>query len=87
MSSSAVRSTASAPRRLCRPRRTFPASPLPSPTASPEIKNEGIGSDGWFIAAIILIAVALIVGGIWLYTKNRQDRIDDEDENDNNDLF
>ena len=63
------------------------ASPLPSPTASPEIKNEGIGSDGWFIAAIILIAVALIVGGIWLYTKNRQDRIDDEDENDNNDLF
>ena len=63
------------------------ASPLPSPTATVEPKNEGLGSDGWFIAAIILIAVALIVGGIWLYTKNRGDRMDDDDENEGNDLF
>ena len=35
--------------------------------------SPGFGSDGWFIAAIILIAVALIVGGIWLYTKNRDE--------------
>ncbi len=56
------------------------ASPLPSPTASPSANSGGLGSDGWFIAAIILIAVALIVGGIWLYTKNRGDRMDDEDD-------
>jgi len=56
------------------------ASPLPSPTASPSANSGGIGTDGWFIAAIILIAVALIVGGIWLYTKNREDRMDDEDD-------
>ncbi|MEN6634387.1 MAG: hypothetical protein ABFC56_00890, partial [Clostridiaceae bacterium] len=55
-------------------------SPLPTPTASPAATTNGIGSDGWFIAAIILIAVALIVGGIWLYTKNREDRVDDEDD-------
>lgn len=64
------------------------ASPLPSPSVSPDKGNEGIGSDGWFIAAIILIAVALIVGGIWLYIKNREDKVDDEDENtDDNNLF
>jgi len=45
-------------------------------------------SDGWFIAAIILIAVALIVGGIWLYIKNREDKMeDDEDDMDDNNLF
>jgi hypothetical protein len=63
------------------------ATPLPSPSASPEPQKEGMGSDGWLIAAIILIAVALIVGGIWLYTKNREDRIDDEDDTDDNNLF
>ena len=56
------------------------SSPLLTPTASPAATTNGIGSDGWFIAAIILIAVALIVGGIWLYTKNREDRVDDEDD-------
>ncbi|MDP3447998.1 MAG: hypothetical protein Q8S22_08065 [Eubacteriales bacterium] len=64
------------------------ASPLPSPTVSPDAGKDGLGSNGWFIAAIILIAVALIVGGIWLYTKNRDDKIEDEDENeDENSLF
>ncbi len=63
------------------------ATPSPSPSASPEPQKEGMGSDGWLIAAIILIAVALIVGGIWLYTKNREDRIDDEDDTDDNNLF
>ena len=38
------------------------ASPMVSPTASPDSSGGGFGSDGWFIAAIILIAVALIVG-------------------------
>ena len=64
------------------------ASPLPSPSVSPDKGNEGIGSDGWFIAAIVLIAVALIVGGIWLYVKNREDKMSDDDEdNDDNNLF
>ena len=56
------------------------ASPMLTPTASPEPSNGGFASDGWFIAAIILIAVALIVGGIWLYTKSRDDRMDDDDD-------
>ncbi|HWQ99155.1 MAG TPA: hypothetical protein VN538_13820 [Clostridia bacterium] len=61
-------------------------SPLPSPTLVPD--KGGAGSDGWLIAAIILIAVALIVGGIWLYIKNREDKLEDEeDENDDNKLF
>ncbi len=60
------------------------ASPLPSPSVSPDKGNEGIGSDGWFIAAIVLIAVALIVGGIWLFIKNREDKMDDDDEDENN---
>ena len=60
-------------------------SPLPSPTVSPEVKSTGLGTDGWFIAAIILIAVALIVGGIWLYTKNKEDRISDDDDDDTDD--
>lgn len=63
------------------------ATPEPSPSASPEPLKEGMGSDGWLIAAIILIAVALIVGGIWLYTKNREDRLEDEDDTDDNSLF
>ena len=63
-------------------------TPLPSPTVSPDAGKDGIGSDGWFIAAIILIAVALIVGGIWLYTKNREDKIEDEDDyTDDTNLF
>lgn len=61
------------------------ASPLPSPTVSPEVKSTGLGTDGWFIAAIILIAVALIVGGIWLYTKNKEDRMSDDDDDDTDD--
>ena len=60
-------------------------SPLPSPTVSPEVKSTGLGTDGWFIAAIILIAVALIVGGIWLYTKNKEDRMSDDDDDDTDD--
>ena len=63
------------------------ASPLPSPSVSPDKGNEGIGSDGWFIAAIVLIAVALIVGGIWLFIKNREDKMDDDEDDDNNNLF
>ena len=58
------------------------ASPLPSPSTSPDQNGGGFTSDGWFIAAIILIAVALIVGGIWLYTKSRDDRMDDDDDDD-----
>ncbi len=58
------------------------ASPLPSTSASPDQNGGGFTSDGWFIAAIILIAVALIVGGIWLYTKSRDDRMDDDDDDD-----
>jgi hypothetical protein len=61
-------------------------SPLPSPSTSPD-KGSSIGSDGWFIAAIILIAVALIVGGIWLYIKNREDKLEDEEDEDDNKLF
>ena len=60
-------------------------SPLPSPTLTPD--KGGAGSDGWLIAAIILIAVALIVGGIWLYIKNREDKLEDEEDEDDNKLF
>ncbi len=56
------------------------ATPLPTPTVTPDSSSGLFGSDGWFIAAIILIAVALIVGGIWLYTKNRDDRMNDDDD-------
>ncbi len=56
------------------------ASPEPTPTIEPDVGSDGLMKDGWFIAAIVLIAVALIVGGIWLYTKNRDERIDDDDE-------
>ena len=49
------------------------ASPAPTPTLEPETDAGGLMQDGWFIAAIVLIAVALIVGGIWLYTKNRDE--------------
>ena len=33
-----------------------------------------------YIIAIVLIAVALIVGGIWLYTKSKENNMDDEDD-------
>ncbi|MCE5188085.1 MAG: hypothetical protein LLF75_02710 [Eubacteriales bacterium] len=68
------------------------ASPTPLPSASagvspsstPLIAAEqpiaGMGADGWLVIAIVLIAVALIVGGIWLYTKSRDTRNDDDDE-------
>jgi len=63
------------------------ATPLPSPSTSPD-KTNSFTSDGWFIAAIILIAVALIVGGIWLYIKNREDKMEDDEEDlDDNNLF
>jgi hypothetical protein len=55
-------------------------SPEPTPTSEPAAGAGGIMKDGWFIAAIVLIAVALIVGGIWLYTKNRDSRYDDDDD-------
>lgn len=49
-----------------------------SPTPTPLIEADdsplsGFPADGWLVAAIILLAVALIVGGIWLYTKNRDE--------------
>jgi len=63
------------------------ATPLPSASVSPA-QNNNAGADGWLIAAIILIAVALIVGGIWLYIKNREDKLqDDDEETDDNNLF
>jgi len=63
------------------------ATPLPSASVSPA-QNNNAGADGWLIAAIILIAVALIVGGIWLYIKNREDKLQDEDEEtDDTNLF
>ncbi len=48
----------------------------PSPSPSPEGANVptdsgSLFSDGWFVAGIILFAVALIIGGIWLYVRNR----------------
>jgi len=52
----------------------------PVPTASADQPIAGMSADGWFVIAIIVIAVALIVGGIWLYTKSRDDRIDDDDD-------
>jgi hypothetical protein len=61
-------------------------SPLPAATVSPA-QNNNAGADGWLIAAIILIAVALIVGGIWLYIKNREDKLEDEEDEDDNKLF
>jgi len=49
-------------------------SPTPTPLVNAESKTlSDLSADGWFVAAIILLAVALIVGGIWLYTKNRDD--------------
>lgn len=61
-------------------------SPTPSPTASAGVSPtptplisandtplSGLSTEGWFIAALVLLAIALIVGGIWLYTKNRDE--------------
>ncbi len=56
------------------------ASPEPTPTVEPDANAGGLMKDGWFIAAIILIAVALIIGGIWLYTKNRDEHYDNDDD-------
>jgi len=54
------------------------ATPADTPSVSPTPAGDSADADGWnltsdvwFIAAIILLAVALIIGGIWLYTKNR----------------
>lgn len=49
-------------------------SPTPTPLVDADDKTlTDLSADGWFVAAIILLAVALIVGGIWLYTKNRDE--------------
>lgn len=56
-------------------------TPTPVPTAAVDQPIAGMSADGWFVIAIIIIAVALIVGGIWLYTKSRDNRIDDDDDN------
>ena len=65
-------------------------SPLPTPSAglaltpTPLVSADqpiaGMASDGWLVIAIVLIAVALIVGGIWLYTKSKENNGDDEDD-------
>jgi hypothetical protein len=63
-------------------------SPLPTPSAgvspTPLVSADkpiaGMASDGWLVIAIVLIAVALIVGGIWLYTKSKENNDDDEDD-------
>ncbi len=50
------------------------ASPTPTPLiAVDDNPLSGFSADGWLVAAIVLLAVALIVGGIWLYTKNRDE--------------
>ncbi|HWQ05989.1 MAG TPA: Ig-like domain-containing protein, partial [Feifaniaceae bacterium] len=50
------------------------ASATPTPLISADDSSSGgLSADGWFIAAIVLLAIALIVGGIWLYTKNRDE--------------
>lgn len=54
------------------------SSSAPSPTPTPLIAADdkplaGLSAEGWLVAAIVLLAVALIVGGIWLYTKNRDE--------------
>jgi hypothetical protein len=49
-------------------------SPTPTPLVDADDTTlSDLSADGWFVAAIILLAVALIVGGIWLYTKNRDE--------------
>jgi len=49
-------------------------SPTPTPLiAANDTSSSGLSAEGWFIAALVLLAIALIVGGIWLYTKNRDE--------------
>ena len=55
-------------------------SPTPTPLVSVDKPIAGMASDGWLVIAIVLIAVALIVGGIWLYTKSKENNDDDEDD-------
>ena len=55
-------------------------SPTPTPLVSADKPIAGMASDGWLVIAIVLIAVALIVGGIWLYTKSKENNMDDEDD-------
>ena len=50
------------------------ASVTPTPLISADVPPVGgLSTEGWFIAAIVLVAIILIVGGIWLYTKNRDE--------------
>lgn len=50
------------------------ASATPTPLMTADVPSVGgLSAEGWFIAAIVLIAIILIVGGIWLYTKNRDE--------------
>ena len=55
-------------------------SPTPTPLVSADQSIAGMATDGWLVIAIVLIAVALIVGGIWLYTKSKENNMDDEDD-------
>ncbi len=49
-------------------------SATPTPLVTADVPPVGgLSAEGWFIAAIVLIAIILIVGGIWLYTKNRDE--------------
>ncbi len=59
-------------------------SPTPTPLIAANEPTAGMTADSWFVIAIIVIAVALIVGGIWLYTKSKDTRDDEDDEDDDN---
>jgi hypothetical protein len=54
--------------------RASAASVPPTPLITADVPPVGgLSTEGWFIAAIVLVAIILIVGGIWLYTKNRDE--------------
>lgn len=55
-------------------------SPSPTPLISADQSIAGMAADGWLVIAIVIIAVALIIGGIWLYTKSRDSGHEDDDE-------
>ncbi len=58
------------------PSSTASAGVSPTPTsliAADDTPFSGLTAEGWFIAVLVLLAIALIVGGIWLYTKNRDE--------------